>query len=601
MFKVKGCIVVCWVCWVWLAVAAAAEDWTTSALYGADVRSLALHPDQPDLVLAGTSGGHVYRSDDGGARWRLSGERPAFVGWVVSTLKFDPNRPGRLWAGLWGVWGGGLVAYSDDLGARWTLRQDPPGGQVYSLTLVPGQPGRLWIGTRKGVYGSADDGLRWAHATSRLPEVEKITSLLVSPQDPQTLYAGSWQCAYKSRDGGKTWKGLFTGMLRDSEVFSLTPVPGKPGAMWASTCGWVYYSADAGSRWQRFEQGMKTRRVPSFAALPSGRLLAGTTAGLFLSDDQGASWDQATGTDLAVLAIGLHPARPERVLLGTEGSGIWVSNDGGGSFERAAEAMTNVRVAALAAVGREVVAAVNHAGPASGLYSSIDGGNSFQLQRAGFPTVLELAVSAGRLYAATEQGLWLRSEDYEWRQVGELGGARIEQVEARGPRVLVRTAAGKLFESLAHDRFVEVVHRHGPAAAAALAGEALWLADTAGLYRLTAEDNHTVGTPTAVGKLLALPRSLLMLGEKGLHALAEGASEWRHLAGAAQRVLATGDPRYTALVLSRDHAELWSEASGDWQQVHLPVPASEVTSALIHGGQLLLGTSGYGVVVRELR
>ncbi len=579
------------------AVAAAGGEWQTSALYGADVRSIVVHPARPDLVLAGTSAGHLYRSDDGGEVWRSTSQIPPFLGWVVSTLQFDPNHPDRLWAGLWGVWGGGLVAFSDDLGASWTLRKDPPGGQVYSLALVPGQPGRVWIGTRKGVYGSTNDGLAWSHATGKLAEVEKVTSLLVSPQDPQTVYAGSWQCAYKSRDGGKTWKGLFTGMLRDSEVFSLTPVPGKSGAMWASTCGWVYYSADAGARWQRFEQGMKTRRVPSFAVLPSGRLLAGTTGGLFRSDNQGASWQLATSEQLAIHAIGLHPERAGRVILGTEGSGIWVSHDGGASFERVEEAMTNVRVAALAAVGREVVAAVNHAGPASGIYSSIDGGKSFQMQRTGLPTVLDLAVAEGRVFAGTEQGLWLRTEDYQWRQVGELAGLRIEQVEAEGRRVLARTAAGKLFERVAHDRFVEVVHRHGPAEAATLLGDALWLADTAGLYRLTAADNHTLPTPTAVERLVALPRSLLMLGATGLHALREGASEWRHLAGAAQRVLATGS---RALVLSRDHAELWNETSGEWQKVHLPVPTADVSSALIHGDKLLLGTSGYGVTMRPL-
>lgn len=597
MFRIKLCLILGFACW---ACGVSADGWTTSALYGADVRSLAIHPDQPDLVLAGTSGGHVYRSDDGGSRWLQTTLSPPFVGWVVSTLKFDPNRPGRLWAGLWGVWGGGLVAFSDDLGATWSYRKDPPGGQVYSLTLVPGEPGRLWIGTRKGVFGSSDDGLHWAHATAKLPEVEKVTSLWVDPQDPRTVFAGSWQCAYKSRDGGKTWKGLFTGMLRDSEVFSLTPVPGKPGAMWASTCGWVYYSPDAGARWQRFEQGMKTRRVPSFAVLPSGRLLAGTTSGLFRSDNQGASWQLATSDQLAVHAIGLHPARSGRVLLGTEGSGIWVSNDGGLTFERSSEAMTNVRVAALVSTGREVVAAVNHAGPASGIYSSINGGKSFQLQRAGLPTVLELAVAEGRVFAATEQGLWLRTEDYEWRPVAELAGIRIEQIEAEGRRVLARTAAGKLFERVAHDRFVEVVHRHGPAAAASLLGGALWLADQAGLYRLTAIDNHTLPTPTPVERLVALPRSLLMLGATGLHALADGASDWRHLAGAAQRVLPTGDARYAALVLSRDHAELWNESSGDWRQVPLPVPAADITAALIHDGHLLLATSGYGVVARAL-
>lgn len=526
------------------AAALAPGEWQAAELYGADVRSLAIEPGHPDVIYAGTSAGQLYRSEDGGASWQDVRRRPPFVGWVVAALRFDPNHTSRLWAGLWGVWGGGMVAFSDDRGTTWTYRQSLPAGQVYSLALVPGRPGKVLIGTRRGVFASLDDGATWSHLTAAMPEIEKITSLLVAADAPGTILAGSWQCAYKSEDGGRSWRGLFKGMLRDSEVFSLTPVPGERGGLWASTCGWVYKSRDGGEEWSRFKEGMATRRVPSFAVLAGGRLAAGTTGGLYLSDDDGLTWRLATDPALAILAIATTPERPDRLLLGTEGSGVWVSEDRGITFTRAARGMTNVRVAALAALGRELVAAVNHAGPSSGIYSSIDHGRSFQLQRGGMATTLALAVAGDELFAATEGGLFERGPDYDWRPVPQFGSERIEDVAFEGGRLLVRTAAGT-FER-AGDRFVPALRRPGAAPV---------------LEKLAA---------------LRLP-------------------DQRN-----SRVLPTGDARYGALLLAREGSSLLDLESGARLPLELPVLAEDVTAARLIAGLLVLGTSGSGVQLHRM-
>ena len=74
-------------------------------LYGADIRSLVFDPANPERAFAGTSAGHVYVSDDGGASFRNAGTEIPFPHWVVGALVYDENRPGRLWAALWGIWG----------------------------------------------------------------------------------------------------------------------------------------------------------------------------------------------------------------------------------------------------------------------------------------------------------------------------------------------------------------------------------------------------------------------------------------------------------------------------------------------------------------
>lgn len=572
-------------------------EWRPAPLYGADIRSLAIDPRDPEIVLAGSSAGQVYRSDDGGATWADAGAALPLPGWVVGTLAFDPNRPGRVWAALWGIFGGGFVVHSDDLGRTWQhphpVREEE---QVYTLAPVPGSPGRLFAATRKGVYRSEDEGTSWQLVTAPYPEIVNVSSLWVDPLDTRTVLAGTWRRAYRSDDGGNTWRGVFTGMLEDSEVFSIQPVPWNRGELWASTCGWVYQTLDLGGKWQRFQTGLAERRTPSFAVLVQGRLLAGTVAGLYSSDDSGRSWQRRTGPELAVLAVAQHPARPERVLLGTEGSGVWRSEDGGTSFRPAAPGMHNLRVMALAREGRRVLAAVNHAGPASGIYVSEDGGNTFTPDPAPVPTVLSLAVGDGRAWAATEQGLFERTAT-GWRRVEHFAKDRIEQVRVGEGRVVVRSARG-LFEQHGTS-FRAIPYKHGTPRGAALAGDALYVTDDGGLYRLAGGTNHTTATPMRGAMVESLGAQLFLSGRGGLWARTEPAGEWREFWPQPSRLLPTGDARHPALVIAGDRA-LLLRAGGEPVSVDLAFPARDVASALVVEGKLLVGTSGHGLQIAPL-
>lgn len=536
-------------------------------LWGGDVRSLAVHPEDPRLLAAGTTAGQVYLSRDGGHTWRDAGPSVPFAGWVVGTLRFDPRRPERLWAGLWGLWGGGLVAVSEDLGASWQPRHGPQGGSpdggralprepVYDLTLVPrgeaGEAVRLLAGTLSGVWASDDDGHGWHHLSATAPGVHHVSSLWVDPVTPSTLVAGTWRRAYKSEDGGLTWRGVFAGMQLDSEVFSLRSVPGAPGELWAATCGWVYRSRDGGESWRRFQEGLPERRTPSFGVLPDGPLLAGTIAGLWTSADDGRSWRRRTPRDLAVRTILHDPRVPERILLGTEGAGVWRSDDGGETFRPSSEGLANLRVSAVSArpIGgpaagdapAEVVAAVHHAGPLSGLWRSMDQGRSFQQVARDLPPVLALEHTGDGLLAHTEEGSFRTPRIGEpWRSVT---GFR----ETTGPR--------------------------------ADPGEPL---------------------PPAAERWRAVPGGALSWGGRQLwHRRQAGDGSWVRLPVAAVRVIETGRPDWPLLVVTPEALRPWDarrERLGEPREV--PFPAHRVMSVAVAGERWLLGTSGHGLVALE--
>ncbi len=614
-------------------IPAAKLDLRPVPLYGADIRSLVFDPANPERAFAGTSAGHVYLSDDGGASFRNAGAELPFPNWVVATLLFDDNRPGRLWAGLWGIWGGGRVAFSDDSGASWTIRKGSASGeaQVYALATVPGAPDRLFAGTRAGVELSDDAGLTFRPVGRELPGLIHVSSLHVDRARPQVVVAGTWRQAYRSEDGGATWRGVFDGMILDTEVFSLHAVAERPGELWASTCGWVYRGDGLGDRWTRFQTGLSERRTPSFAVLPGERLLAGTVAGAFLSIDRGASFRRTTPESLAVLAIAYHPARPERILIGTEGAGIWSSTDAGESFRARPVAMRNLRVPALDQDGAHLFAAVVHAGPASGIYRSPDGGSSFEPLPSELPTVLAMVTSGERLFVATERGLFEReraagelaesSAPMRFRRVAELGDRRVEQLAVAGDRVVARTRealyeidaakpAGQ-FHALALGRPAAAGRAAPPALrSVALAAGDLWVLRADGLERMVNGKLQAASLPyppAAGSALFSVSGDLHYSGREGLFRRDSASGAWLPVRSGPVRTIATGSARFPYLVESEGGLALHAPAEasapaappvaggGIWLAIDLPYPAGETLSALVTGDRLLLGSSGFGI------
>lgn len=592
-----------WVLALAVALAAALPafaTWTPAALYGGDVRSLAIAPADPDTLLAGTSAGQVFRSDDGGATWAPAASGFPLEGWVVSALKFDPNRPSRVWAALRGVFGDGRVVYSDDLGRHWVDRSAGlPGDQVYSLALVPGQEGKLFAGTLSGVYGSSDGGLSWRCLTASHPEIQKVSSLLVDPDDPSVVVAGTWRRAYRSRDGGATWHGVFAGMVLDSEVFSLSAVPGHAGELWASTCGWVYRAHGWGAHWRRFKRGLDERRTPSFAVLPDGRLLAGTVAGLYGSADGGSSWQLMSAKDLSIQAIGFDARRPRRIVLATEGAGVWRSTDGGSTFSPSNLGITDLRLSALLRHGDEILAAVRDAGPLSGIYRSRDGGLSFDPLPERLPAVLALALLGDREIAATDRGIYVDDGD-AWQPLDGSPRVRFEQLSVGDGRLVARGVDG-IYE-LADGHLQRVAYHHAASRSATLSDGALWVNDRMGLYRLTAAGNHSAALPYSGGRILSVDGSLMVAGQGGLWLRHGLAVPWRQVVKGETRALATGDADWPLVVLVDHDAELWSSVGSGRRvsKLDLPIPSRDVTAALVVGGRLLVGTSGYGLLSRPI-
>lgn len=174
------------------------------------VFTLTMDPTRPQIFYAGTSGG-AYRSLDGTASWQKvnNGLIPpeildASLALGVSTIAIDPQSPDRVYAGT----NNGLFMSTDQANGWTRIGQSLADQYISSLVIDPSNPSVLYAGGRSGVHKSTDQGRTWQAMNAGL-ETLNVRTIAMSPQDPQTLYLGTnGSGLYRSLDGARSWTRL---------------------------------------------------------------------------------------------------------------------------------------------------------------------------------------------------------------------------------------------------------------------------------------------------------------------------------------------------------------------------------------------------------
>jgi len=331
------------------SVPAPAATWWRLPVWGAEVRLFAVDPFESNRVYCGTSRGNFYGSTDGGTSWAPLRGGPAFPGYVVSGLVADPVTPGRLWATLEGQYTGGLVVKSDDRGGDWTILaqwKKVIATRALAITFAPTP--LLAVGGDDGVRLSRDGGVTWVRTGAETEGLAQVESLAFDPSDPKTLYAGTWRQAFRTRDGGETWTRIAEGMVLDATIYTWDFDRGNSKDIWVSTCGWVYHTQDGGDHWTRFKNGFTNRRSHAVRRDPErpGVIFAATVGGLHRSTDGGQIWSRVSRESLVVTALEMD-RRTGRLYVGTEGEGVFYSDDGGRTLSSGSTGLAEGRVTDL--------------------------------------------------------------------------------------------------------------------------------------------------------------------------------------------------------------------------------------------------------------
>lgn len=597
-------------------------QWRRAALYGADVRALIADPSNPDSLFLGTSSGELFVSRDGARTWSTPRNGAPFPGYVLDNLVID--RDGRLWAASWGLWGGGVIAVSEDGGKSWSRRDKGlEDFSVRAIALDPNDADMIVAGGLTGVYRSRDAGRSWKKISDQI----NVESLAIDPRSRDRIYVGTWRQGWRTEDGGKNWKHIAEGMVLDTDMFAITIDPRKPDNVWVATCGWVYNSANGGDLWTRYRDGFNNRRIHDVKIDPTDAniVYAGSVAGLYRSENAGTTWSLVSGENLVINSIVLHPENRNRIILGIEGDGVYISNDRGATFERSSHGLHNVKVTTIATDPLEqgrVFAAVVFGGSASGIYRSDDAGGTWERSSTTpLPEVLSLTIAPDpqaevKYLAGTEKGFFWSNDAKEWTQsepasfpirvdrIVRFNRSRAFAATAEG--VFTTRDAGKSWYRLAgaKSRAVDLaVGRFG-------GKQALYALTAAGLEVFDGQSWIAVSDAPPRGRTIATRPAgrndhVFVAGSNGVKAgTVDAAGKWQPIdAPDAQQASVHGGSEGQMLFLtSRQHREILvgQGGEGDWTQLTLPVRDTEVTTVVPDAfvrDRFLVGTLGEGVFI----
>lgn len=358
----------------------APQGWIAAGPWGGGATAVAVNPSNPKMLLAGGRNSLVYRSTDGGDTWTRLAFPRHFLG-AVTSLQFDAldakhylvgiNANGSPFSGLW---------TTRDEGRTWIEQPDLAGTPVLALTAWPGDSLVLAAGTAQGVWLSEDGGAKWRRISKPwLHEMRFVTAVAFAPNDRKVIYAGTPHLPWKTSDEGESWQSIHEGMIDDSDIFSIYVDPHKPERVLLSACSGIYRTETGGAPWTKFKGIPPTLRRTHAVRIDSADpdvIYAGTTLGLLKSTD-GTTFKRMN--ELAILGMAFDPARASKFYIAAEASGLWKTEDGGKSLEPIGEGFTTRRVGQIVRAGQMLYLTTLQDGDAGGLFSSGDGGRTWQL------------------------------------------------------------------------------------------------------------------------------------------------------------------------------------------------------------------------------
>ena len=285
------------------------------------VRALAIRPDDPKVVYAGTHQG-VYRSDDRGEHWEA-------------------------------------------------LEEPGPGKEVWSLVIHPGNPDVIFAGYDPcSISRSQDGGATWEkmdtsqvvypHITTYMPPTGKrVIGMAFDPSDTKDMYAAiEVGGLLASRDGGESWVSVIDGPYLRNNTLDLHQVEvsaAAPGTVHIATQTAMFRSRDRGARWEHvqveemFPGGSYCRDLLVAPDDPKTIYLAAGAGGgaappdtvqegaLVRSRDVGETWDRLDLGETVpgrMMQIAIDSAAPDHIYCAAYSGEVYSSSDGGSNWTR---------------------------------------------------------------------------------------------------------------------------------------------------------------------------------------------------------------------------------------------------------------------------
>lgn len=282
---------------------------------------IAIHPDNPDVIYAGSASGGLWKTTNAGkgaSAWtQVSIGHPVLA---VSSIWIDPTTPNTILIGT---------------------------GEMYSPgSNRPGTINRYARGTYgTGIYKSIDGGLSWYQTLDwEAGQMRSIQKLVANPKNPHTIFAATSEGLYRSYNGGDDWSFIFPlTMVQDIYIHPVDTqnVIVGSGGYFVEDAG-LYRSMNGGNAFFKIENGLPptyTGKVGLAASSSEPDIIycyisnVNNGLGLFKSLDGGENWLFMNGTDISLwqgwyaLGMAADPVEVNTLIVG--GVDVFRSGDGG--------------------------------------------------------------------------------------------------------------------------------------------------------------------------------------------------------------------------------------------------------------------------------
>ena len=179
------------------------------------------------------------------------------------------------------------------------ITQDNTGVEYYATIFAaaesPLKEGELWVGSDDGlVHLTQDGGATWNNITPKqMPTWAMVNSVEPSAFDPAVCYiaATSYKSGdftpylYKTEDYGKTWTTITNGIAKEHFTRVLREDPAVKGLLYAGTENGMYVSYNDGASWEAFQNNLPIVPITDLAVKDHSLIVATQGRSLWMIDD----------------------------------------------------------------------------------------------------------------------------------------------------------------------------------------------------------------------------------------------------------------------------------------------------------------------------
>jgi photosystem II stability/assembly factor-like uncharacterized protein len=262
----------------------------------------------------------------------------------------------------------------------------PNGGDVRVIAVDPKDKDRLYISTLDGqIYTSANAGKKWSLLVNLNKPQLILDQLFVDSRDSKIIYTSGHRHTapggfFRSTDGGATWKEAKE--LSNESIHSMTQSSLDPNLITVGTTRGVWISKNSGASWENIDSKTAPVNVDSMAIDPRNvnTMYAGTWWRAYKTTDAGKNWrliKDGMIDDSDVFAVNIDPRNADHIIA-SACSGIYESTNAGEKWAKIQGIPSQSR-RTRDIMQHPTIAGTIYAATTEGFWMSTNGGKAWSL------------------------------------------------------------------------------------------------------------------------------------------------------------------------------------------------------------------------------